>query len=448
MILNSIIGLLVALGILVTVHEYGHYWVARRNGVKVLRFSIGFGQPIWRKTNSEGTEFVVAWIPLGGYVKMLDEREGDVEEHERHLSFNSKRPAQKIAIALAGPLANFLFAVFAFTLMYMVGVRDLTALVNEPIVGSPSALAGLEARDLVLRIDGTDVSGFTGMNMALAARVGDSGVIRLDVERNGRVINIEIPIERWLADQSSPRLLAALGLRPYLPPQPVTIGEVVPGEAAQRDGLRAGDVIVRVGEQRVADWNAWVQTIQQSPQQPLELTVLRNQSTLQIEVTPNARNVDGDIQGYIGAAAKVPEWPEDQLMIVRYAPWTAVWRGIQETQNMIVLSYEMIGKMITGAVSLRQVGGPITMAQMAGQSVESGFEVFVGYLAMISISLGIVNLLPIPVLDGGHVVIHSIEALRKKALSDRAQLIAVQIGLLFIFALMALAFVNDIGRLF
>lgn len=444
---NSVFGLIIALGILVTIHEYGHFWVARRNGVKVLRFSVGFGKPIWRKVDKHGTEFVIAWIPLGGYVKMLDEREGDVPEALKSQSFNSKRPSQKIAIAMAGPVANFLFAIVAFSLMYMVGVRDIATLVGEPLKDSVAETAGLVAKDKIIAVDGRKVNGFSELSLALASRVGETGDIEFTVDRSGRELTLELPITEWLANNQSPRMASSLGVTPLYPTQPAIIGGILEGGAALRDGLQVGDEVISVNGIKVTDWGQWVSLIQTHPGQALNLIVKRNNQTQSLALTPKARDVDGLEQGYIGAAAAPVSWPEEQLIIKRYMPWTALWKGAIETKQMVVLSYNMLWKMVTGQISLKQVGGPISIAQMAGASVESGFEAFIAFLALISISLGIMNLLPVPILDGGHVVMHAIEAVRKKELSERAQMISVQIGLMFLISLMALAFFNDIGRL-
>lgn len=444
---NSVFGLLIALGILVTIHEYGHFWVARRNGVKVLRFSVGFGRPIWRKIDKHGTEFVIAWIPLGGYVKMLDEREGDVPEELKSQSFNSKRPGQKIAIALAGPVANFLFAIAAFSLMFMIGVRDITTLVGAPTKDSVAETAGLLAKDKIIAVDGRRVNGFSELSLALASRVGETGDIQLTLDRSGRELTIELPISDWLANHQSPRMASSLGLTPLYPTQPAIIGGILEGGAALRDGLQSGDEVISVNGLQVTGWGQWVGMIQANPEQTLNLVLKRDNQTQSLKLTPNARDVEGVQQGYIGAAAAPVSWPEEQLIVKRYMPWTALWKGTVETKQMVVLSYNMLWKMVTGQISLKQVGGPIAMAQMAGDSVESGFEAFIAFLALISISLGIMNLLPIPILDGGHVVMHALEGLRKKELSDRAQMISVQIGLMFLISLMALAFFNDIGRL-
>ena len=446
-VLLSVMGLLVALGILVTVHEYGHFWVARRNGIKVLRFSIGFGRPLYRWYDKQGTEFAIAWIPLGGYVKMLDAREAPVPAAEQHAEFMSKTPMQRIAVASAGPLANFLFAIAAFALLYTIGVQGLMPLVDEPPAETPAASAGFERGDRILGIDGHEVDTWREVNLTLAQRVGDSGDIEFRVARDGRERRLTIPVERWLAQESEPNPMANLGLYVQRPEVPAVIGQLVPGEAAEAAGLQVGDQILEVEGQVIENWLDWVEVIQLNGGRPLEIELRRDGERKTLEVTPRIREVDGETQGFIGAGAARFEWPEDQIVTHRVMPWTAVWWGLRDTWEMVGLSFGMLGKMVTGQVSLEQIGGPISMAQLAGDSVQGGLESFVRYLAFISIALGVMNLLPIPILDGGHILFYSIEWLRGRPLSERMQIIATQVGLMLIIGLMMVAFYNDIGRL-
>ncbi|WP_108126865.1 RIP metalloprotease RseP [Saccharospirillum mangrovi] len=446
-LVNSLVGILVALGILVTIHEFGHFWVARRNGIKVLRFSIGFGRPLIRWHDRHGTEFAIAWIPLGGYVKMLDEREGPVAASERDQAFNNKTPLQRIAVASAGVIANFLFAILAFAALYSVGVRELASYVEAPLDSTPAALAGFAEGDRITALDGQSINSWRGISLALASRVGDSGELEFQVERNGTERELSIPVQRWLASESEPNPLSNLGLFPDRPDTPAIIGEVFAGGAAAAAGLQAGDRIVAVDGQAIENWLDWVAVIQ--PNGGLDLTVdlIRNGAPLQLTVTPIERDVNGQVQGFIGAAAAPVEWPADRLMTFRVAPWTGIWLGLQDTWEMVHLSFKMLGKMLSGLVSVQQIGGPISMAQLAGDSVQGGLESFVRFLAFISISLGVVNLLPIPILDGGHILFYSIEWLRGRPLSERVQAIGSQLGLLLVMGLMVLAFVNDLGRL-
>lgn len=446
--LTSIWGLLLALGVLVTVHEFGHFWVARRCGVKVLRFSVGFGHPIWRTHDKHGTEYVIAWIPLGGYVKMLDEREGEVPESLRDQAFNTKPPYQKIAIALAGPVANFIFAILAFSVLNMVGIRDLATIVNQPMVNTVAYDAGLTAKDRIDSVDGESVSSFTELNLALASRVGDTGTIVLGIDRSGQTVSVVLPISQWLASDQTPSLLGDLGLSPYIPDSAAVIGRLEQDGAAQLGGLEVGDVILSANGQTLSNWREWVDSVQKSADSPLLLLVDRDGQTVDLLVTPKRIERDGKEIGYVGAGAEAFMWPDDQLVINRFGPLQAIGKGALDTWQMVSLSCEMLWKMVTGRVSLNQIGGPISMAQMAGTSVESGFESFIGFLALISISLGIINLLPVPILDGGHVVIHSIEWIRGRELSERALGFGMQVGMVFVLSLMALAFFNDITRLF
>ena len=447
-VLNSVFGLLIALGILVTIHEYGHFWVARKCGVKVLRFSVGFGRPLWLKKDKYGTEFAIAWIPLGGYVKMLDEREADVAPELLDQTFNRKSPLQKIAIVLAGPIANILFAIVAFSLMYLIGVRDLVPIIDTPNQGSAAEVAQLQRGDEILRVDGKTIASFTDLNLASASRVGDSGDITLTVLRKNQAFEVSLPINAWLANEQSPNPLQALGLSPMLPHYSATLGQLDPAGAAARDGLLVGDTILSVNGEAVDGWFEWVDRVQQNPETSLQLVVDRNGAERSLELTPAALERDGKTIGFVGAAVAPVEWPDEQLITTRYWPPKALLRGVQDSYEMISLSYQMLWKMITGKVSLKQIGGPISMAQMAGVSVTSGAEVFIGFLAFISISLAIVNLLPVPVLDGGHVLIHSYELITRKELSERALTISMQLGMAFIFSLMAVAFFNDVSRIF
>ena len=446
--LNSIFGLLLALGILVTVHEYGHFWVARRCGVKVLRFSIGFGRPIWRRTDRHGTEFVIAWIPLGGYVKMLDEREGEVPLDQLQQAFTRKPAWQKIAIALAGPMANFVFAIFAFSLMYMVGTTVLAPIVDQPAVDTAAANAGIERGDRIITIDGQVIKGFSDLGLTLASRVGDSGYIRVEFDRKGQLETVNLPIEKWLADAQSPDPLGSLGLRPSFPEQPAKLGSVEPTGAAAEAGMQVGDLVLTANNRDIVDWMDFVLLLRDSPEQTLDLVVARANTRVYLTLMPKAKLLeDGSTVGYIGVGVEPVAWPAEQLTTVRYLPWQAINKGLASSARLITLSYQMIGKMVTGKVSLKQLGGPISMAQMAGVSIESGFEAFVSFLALISIGLGIMNLLPIPVLDGGHVVIHTIEWITRREMSERMLMIGMQVGLAFIITLMFLVFYNDIGRI-
>lgn len=446
-ILINIAAILAALGILVTVHEYGHFWVARRNGIRVLRFSVGFGRPLVRWYDRHGTEFVVAWIPLGGYVKMLDEREAPVPEAEQSFAFNRKTPGQRIAVASAGPIANFLFAILAFAVLYSIGVRGLVPMVDTPLPETPAAVAGFERGDLIRRVDGRDVQNWRDLALALAGRVGDSGTIRFELERQGSTQQLEIQIERWLSRESQPNPLVDIGLSPRRPDIPAVIGEVMAGGAAERAGLIPGDRILTADGQRIENWLDWVAVIQLNGERPLLVALDRDGARLSLTLTPEVRQQGDQQQGFIGAAAAPFSWPDEQITVQRVMPWTGVWLGIQDTWEMISLSFGMLGKMVSGLVSFEQIGGPISMAQMAGESVQGGLETFIRFLAFISISLGVVNLLPIPVLDGGHILFYSIEWLRGKPLSERLQILAAQFGLVLIIGLMVLAFVNDIGRL-
>lgn len=446
-ILNSVFGLLVALGLLVTVHEFGHFWVARRCGVKVLRFSVGFGPSIWSVKDKLGTEYSLSWIPLGGYVKMLDEREEPVPAEFLDQAFSQKTSTQKIAIALAGPVANFIFAFFAFTLMYMVGVRDLVPIVDAPIEATPAAAADLRRGDKILSVDGKMIESFSDLNLRVASRLGDSGIIKLTVDRESSIVTIELSIEDWLSNSASPDLLKNLGIYPQLPDYPAVIGRLDEDGAAFFGGLEVDDLILSANDVDLDNWLDWVRIVQESPNESINVTVRRGATLIDLTITPTLKDLRGQPIGYVGAATKAVDWREDQVITARYWPWHAASKSLHDTSRMIGLSYDMLWKMVTGHISLKQIGGPISMAQMAGVSVASGFESFVGFLALISISLGIVNLLPVPILDGGHVVMHTIELIIGRPLSESVQLMGMKIGMAFIILLMLMAFLNDLGRI-
>jgi regulator of sigma E protease len=379
---------------------------------------------------------------------MLDEREGSVDANELSQAFTQKKPYQKIAIALAGPVANFLFAIAAFALMYSIGVRELTPLLDDAVPSSLAAEFGVERGDQIKVIDGQPISSFSDIGLALAARVGDTGTISVVLDRSGKTERLQIPVNSWLANSQSPNPIREIGFLPQYPIQPAVIGNVDREGAAFKAGLQTGDLILSSNGIALEDWSSWVDVIRANENNVLKLELLRDGSVVNLDIRPGLRELENGQQvGYIGAGTIPQPWPDDQLLTKRYWPGEAVVRGFNDTSRMISLSYSMLGKMVSGKVSLKQIGGPISMAQMAGMSVESGFEAFVSFLALISISLGIVNLLPVPVLDGGHVVMHTIEWIKGRPLTEKTQLIGMQIGMAFIVMLMCLAFVNDIGRL-
>ncbi|KAA1171146.1 RIP metalloprotease RseP [Marinobacter salinexigens] len=447
-IIESILALALTLGILVTLHEYGHFWVARRCGVRVLRFSVGFGKPLFSWYDRHGTEFAVAAIPLGGYVKMLDEREGPVPDDLRHQAFTSKPPSQRIAIAAAGPIANFLFAIFAYWLLSVVGVSYVAPVVGEVAPDSVAERVGLEHGMEIHAVDGHQVSSWRDVNMRLLERAGEHGTVTFEISDNGVRGGIAGELGGWMLSDDTPDPLGEFGITPWRPDIPAILGQITEGGRAELAGLLAGDQVITLDGQPVKDWFDLVDHVRNSPEQAMTLTVVRNGSEQSVSVTPESRTLDnGEVIGFVGAGVEPVTWPEDLLREARYGPFAAIPRAINETWADTRLTLVAIKKMVTGLLSPSNLSGPITIAKVAEASVSSGFEDFVRFLAYLSVSLGVLNLLPVPVLDGGHIVYYTIEAIRRKPLSEAAQALGLRIGMALILTLMVFALYNDLMRL-
>ena len=450
-LLQTLLATLVTLGILVTIHEWGHFWVARRCGVKVLRFSIGFGKALWMRTGRDGTEYAIAAIPLGGYVRMLDEREGDVPEALRSQAFNNKPVLQRIAIVAAGPLVNLLFAFLAYWFLFMYGVASIVPVVGDIRPDSPAAVAGVEPGYEVLEVDGHRVQSWSEVNLRLAARVGETGSIELMLGEPGRGFarSYNIPIERWSVDLERESPIRALGFVYWQPEIPAVIGMLAEGGRAGAAGIQVGDRIQKVNGEPVADWMDLVRHVQSSPERSLLLGLERDGQWLELSVVPESRTLpEGQVQGYIGAGVEPVEYPDSMQRTLSYGPIEALSVGAEKTGQMIGLTLDSIGKMIAGVISVKNLSGPITIAKVAGASAASGLESFVSFLAYLSISLGVLNLLPIPMLDGGHLLYYAIELIRGRPVSEKVQMLGLRIGMVLLFSLMALAILNDLARLF
>lgn len=446
--IETVLSLIVTLGILVTIHEYGHFWVARRCGVRVLRFSVGFGKPMFSWYDKRGTEFAVAAIPLGGYVKMLDEREGPVPEDQLHEAFTQKSPSKRIAIAAAGPAANFLFAIFAYWLLSVVGFTTVAPVVGDVKPDSVAERVGLESGMEILSIDGERVTDWRDVGALLLERAGEYGQIEMTVRDDGTVGTRSAALEGWRLDQDEPNPIDLFGITPYRPAVPAVLGEIVPGGRAEAAGLQAGDDIQAVNGEPVADWFALVDKIRNAPGEPIDVTLVRDAQEMTVTVTPERMETEqGEVIGRVGAGVAPIQWPEDMLRDNRYGPLAALPQAVGETWDDTRLTLVAIKKMVTGLLSLNNLSGPITIARVAEASVSSGFEDFIQFLAYLSVSLGVLNLLPVPVLDGGHILFYSVEAIRRRPLSEQVQAVGVRIGMAMILTLMVFALYNDLMRL-
>jgi regulator of sigma E protease len=450
--LANILALVVVLGILITVHEWGHFATARFFGVKVLRFSVGFGKPLWTRQGRDGTEYVVAAIPLGGYVKMLDEREAPVPEADLARAFNRKPVGQRFAIVAAGPLINLAFAVLAYWVLYMTGVTQMAAVVGSVDEGSAAAVAGIRAGDEVVAVDGTPVRSWDDVALRLVRRAGETGTVELGVQSPGAMqpALLALGVDDFLDNNERRTPAAVLGMHIYLPPAPPVIGTVVADTPAAAAGLERGDRVVAIDGEPLADWQDLVEVVRASPGRELHLEIERAGERQSLQVTPALHDDKGEAVGRIGAAPQLrwpQDWPEEQVRHLRFGPVDAMARALHETRERIVLTLDAVRKMITGALSVETLGGPITIAREAGATASFGPEAFVGFLAFLSISIGILNLLPIPVLDGGHLVFYAVEAVRGRPVPERVQLVLLQVGVWVLASIMLIAVYNDIMRL-
>ncbi|MDH1007193.1 sigma E protease regulator RseP [Pseudomonas nicosulfuronedens] len=447
--LYMVVGLIVALGVLVTFHEFGHFWVARRCGVKVLRFSVGFGTPLVRWHDRHGTEFVVAAIPLGGYVKMLDEREGDVPAELLDRAFNRKTVFQRIAIVAAGPIANFLLAILFFWVLAMLGSQQIRPIIGSVVANSPAAIAGLASGQEVVAVDGEAVDGWSGVNLQLVRRLGETGELSVSVLEQGSSVPAvhQVRISSWLKNEDNPDPIGGLGIQPWRPAVAPVIAELDEKGPAKAAGLQIGDRLVSLDGQSVTDWQDVVSRVRAMPEGKVILGVERAGQREELALTLAAKGEGKARTGYLGAGVAGGQWPAEMLREVSYGPVAAVGQALSRTWSMSLLTLDSLKKMVLGQLSVKNLSGPITIAKVAGASAQSGVGDFLHFLAYLSISLGVLNLLPIPVLDGGHLLFYMVEWVRGRPLSERVQAWGMQIGISLVVGVMLLALVNDLSRL-
>jgi regulator of sigma E protease len=442
---------LVAIIVLVSVHEFGHFWVARRLGVKVLRFSIGFGRPLltWRR-RGDPTEYMVAAVPLGGYVKMLDEREEPVPEEELRWAFNRQKLWVRSAVVAAGPAFNFVFALILYWLLFMAGQTGLKPEIGAVPPASIASEAGFEQGDVVLAVDGRPTPTWSAFWMATLSEGMGGDDLRVSVRRpDGSEEERVFDGERLAAIEPGRGFLNAVGLQRASPTIPPVIGEVVPGQPAAEAGLESGDRVVEIDGSEVGDWAALVSTVQASPEQPLRFLVERGGDLVPLVVRPSAvEGDDGTRTGRIGAGVRFADeiWAEHRVL-VRYGPLEAAIEASRRVVDVSILTLQIVGKMLVGAASVENISSPIGIADAAGQTASYGLASFVQFLALLSVSLGLVNLFPIPVLDGGHLLYFAIEGVTGRPLSEEVQQQGQRIGIVLIISLMTLAFYVDIARL-
>jgi regulator of sigma E protease len=446
---DFILPFLLAMGVLVVIHELGHYLVARWCGVKVLRFSIGFGRPLTSKRlGKDGTEWAVGAFPLGGYVKMLDEREGPVAEAEAHRAFNRQTVGKRIAIVLAGPLANFLLAIVAYWGLYLVGVPGLRAVVAQPMQGTAAAVAGVGDEEEILSVDGRAVPGWERFTWALLEHAVEKGKVVLQTrDAAGQTHARELDLSAVSTEDLEGDVASKLGLVPMAIATAPVLDEVVNGGAADKAGLQAQDRVLSVNGVAMPHWPAFSQWVARHPGQKLDLIVRRHGAQIALSVVPDTVEVEGKQVGRINVKSKPSETQYERYVSkFHYGPLSAMSAAIAKTWDVTAFSLKMLGKMVTGQLSLRNLSGPITIADYAGQSVKRGSKSFFNFIALVSISLGILNLLPIPLLDGGHLMYYIAEAIKGRPVSDRFMELGQQIGMALLLALMLIAFYNDISR--
>ena len=448
--LISVLAFVLALSVLIAVHEFGHFWVARSLGVKVLRYSIGFGRRLWSwRSGPDQTEYVLAALPLGGYVKMLDEREGEVAPEEAHRAFNRQPLAKRFAIVSAGPVFNLLFAVFAYWVMFVNGVPGFKPLIGAVTPDTPAAQAGLHPGQEIVAVDGEATPTWGAVLDALLPRALRGETASLEVRgRAGGDETLKLDLTSLGAELKTGQLAPRIGIEPYQPPLPPLVDEVVDGSAAQQGGLKPGDRIIAVDGQPIDRWEQLVDAVRKHPAQRITLGVERGGQTLQIPVTPRRVDTAQGPVGRLGAAVKVdPSIIEAMRAEQQYGPIKAIGEAAAKTWGMSTLTLQMLGEMVVGRASVENISGPITIAVYAKASALAGLSQFMAFLGVVSLSLGVLNLLPIPILDGGHLMFYVVELIKGSPVSERTEAIGQKIGLAIILLLMSLAFYNDVMRL-
>lgn len=449
--IHTVAVFLFVLLILVSIHEWGHFIVARKCGVKVLRFSVGFGKPFWRFYDKYGTEFAVAPIPFGGYVKMLDETDENVPPADKNKTFESRRTWQQIAILVAGPAANFILAALLFWWLAMQEATLPSPVIGNVEAGTPAAFAGLEKGQHIIAIDGVVTPGRSDVYERLTHRLGETGSIIVTVkypDSSDLTYDMEVVIQDWMKDSEAPDPLAGIGVKFFWPHIPALIDSVMTDSAAEKAGFKAGDKVIKVDGIDVVDWQGWSQYVRDRPNQKLTVKVERDGQLRELFLTPSLVKVDGFGQvGQAGVGVKSVSWPENMLVTRKLGVAAAANKAVEDTWSNSVMVLVSIKKLLLGQISIKNLSGPIGIAKVAGDSARAGLQYYLHFMAVLSVYLGVFNLLPIPILDGGRIVFCLAEGIKGSPLSERLKMAGMQLGLMFMGVLMIMAFYNDILRL-
>ncbi|WP_118987387.1 sigma E protease regulator RseP [Photorhabdus sp. CRCIA-P01] len=447
-ILWNLAAFIIALGILITVHEFGHFWVARKCGIHVERFSIGFGKALWRRTDRQGTEYVIALIPLGGYVKMLDERVSPVSPEHRHMAFNNKTLGQRAAVVSAGPIANFLLAAVVYWLVFIIGVPAIRPVVADIKPDSIAAQANISSGMELKSVDGIETPDWNSVRFALVGKIGDDNMT-VQVISPGSSYPVEkiLDLQQWNFDPDKQDPVLSLGIMPVGPRLDSLVEKVILGSAAEKAGLQKGDRIVKVGSQEIDAWHTFTSFVSNNPNVPLELSVDRAGHIISLSMTPEARQQSGGrTVGFAGVELRVVPLADEYRIVQQYGPFSAMYQAGDKTWQLMRLTVSMIGKLIVGDVKINNLSGPISIAKGAGVSADSGLVYYLMFLALISVNLGVINLIPLPVLDGGHLLFLFIEKIKGGPVSERVQDFSYRIGAIVLVLLMGLALFNDFSR--
>jgi len=447
----SVVGFLIAIGVLVAVHEFGHFWVARKLGVKVLKFSIGFGKPLWKKVSGpDQTEYVIAAIPLGGYVKMLGENDPDnpAQPHERHRAFDNQPIWKRSLIILAGPGINFLFAIVLFTLLGLQTIERLDPVFGDTPQASAVAQAGVQQGDRLLSVNGRKVDYLAHQQLYIMNQVLQGNTIEMEVlsgssKRTVQIETADIPIYNI----SPSSMMYQLGIVPPIPPITSEVAVISPNSPAENAGIKKGDSVVEVSGQAVNSWGDLAKLIAPNPEKQINVVIQRGEQRISLDIVPESKPFNGQTIGVIGVGPKPTSFSEDQKVFVGRGLWGAFVEGVDQTWQMSTVTLRMLGKMLTLQVSHKNVNGPIMIANVAGQAIQIGLDYYIHILAVISISLGVMNLLPIPILDGGHLLVHLVEGVAGKRAAENFFAIGQRVGIFVLIGFMGLAFYNDIFKL-